>query len=474
MDTPPTHLTHPPPPSPLSPCTHETHPSTASPSSSSAPTAPSLSRNISVACIYPQLQRQHGFIPLQETLYEVVEADFVAIGATQSTSLLSSSSSLSSTSHPFLQVETFTIHKYPEEAAAAASTGTGEGRGAPSMLEQTINQSRLQFNIPPSRPIKILPAMDFSLDYLFQDEWSTEFRNRIQMIAVVDQTSSCLISILGLTKLDHCYHPITQYNEISGSLELTVVIDWNLMTSDGRSSVGEISCSETKTPLLLLDLLMGYLKLNQSKYLLTMKSSSSTHSPTTMISCELSILLLVEVMGTNEQQSLSIPFSSFTSINEFLIIIRQKFNLKPQCCVQIRVPTRLSDTDADIVPGIGSSDSSRIFSSRVLWDIQEVFHYCLKCELTDIPLLYLKFCEVPEEGIACETISGSSCEHGTSSTSENLICHLSGCGHYVCQLCLLRHLVLYSNDRKSFSSLLTSSSSALTALPLLLSSLLSR
>jgi hypothetical protein len=469
------------------------HSCTLSPSPSPSLTAtPILSRTISVGCIYHQLQLHHGLLPLQETLYEVIEADFLVIDTTHTTHhRLSSSpvvippplppslssphsSSLDLPSHPFLQLETFTIHKYSDETV-----------GAPSLLEQTINHSRQSFKIPPSRTIKILPAIDFSLDYLFQDYWfpgggtgatAAEFRDRIQMVAVIDQISFCQISILGVKKFENNYQPITKFNEINSSLELSVVIDWSLfhgpsLGASHTSPPQEATISSTPeavaaaeeeegTKKFLNLLTQSTLKLNQMKYSFSMKSppTQQQHSQSpSSLSCELLIFISVEVIGTNEpQHTLSIPFSSFGSIGEFFSIIRQEFHLKPQCCLQICVPANADRDDA-----ARRSSGTMPLSSTALWDAEEIFHYCLKSG-PEIPLLYLKLCEVPEEGIACETISGATAGHGTT---EELICRLSGCGHYVCQLCLLRHLVLYSNDRKLFSlpslfpSLLLSSTS---------------
>lgn len=351
-------------------------------------------RTVSVSCIYPALLNENGFLPIFETTYEVVDNDFLVLGATRQNCCRSSTTS----KHPLLQNETFRVYKYDEE-------------NMPSMLEQTINLSRSKFSIPDSRPIKFIPAMDFSLDYLYPEEWK-DYRDGKQMIAVVDHISTCQISILGITKFEDCYLPINRYSEIASYIEIFGVIDCAL---DGL-----LAC-EFPSAQLLLKPISRFLKLNCSKYVLSASETDAERKNEIprLISCELCVNINVEIRGTNENQNVVVPLHLFSSIEEFALFMRKKFNIAPQCCVQFSVV----------------SHSSEIV---ILWNGEELFNQCLR-NGAEIPHLFLKYCEVPEEGIACETISG------LSQTSE--ICLVSSCGHHACHLCLLRHLVHFSNDR---------------------------
>lgn len=353
-------------------------------------------RNVSVGCIFPTLQKASGFLPIYETIYEVVENDFLVLGATQRASSRSSSSS----DHPYLEIDTFTIHKYNNEEA-------------PTLLEQTVSLSRAKFGIPSSREIKFIPVMDTSLDYLFQDEWNN-LRVIQQIIAAVEHVTPCQISIVGITKFENYYIPVNKYGEISSYLELFAVVDWEQYGTPNLQKPEDIFSEK------LLKSVSGYLKLNCPKFTLLNLVVGVQEKSFPNLSCELSINIKFEICGTNETLIMAVPISLFASINEFAAFVRIKFKISPQCCVQFSIST------------------SNSLENIILWNGEEIFHYCMQSK-DEIPHLFLKYCEMSEEGIACETISG------TSKMSQ--ICRINGCNHHVCQLCLLRHLVLYSNDR---------------------------
>jgi hypothetical protein len=401
-------------------------------------------RLVSVACLYPSLLKHHGFIHLRDTVHEVLDADYVVVGTGSSVE----SSPLrvpTSIHHPFLQSTSFSVQKSSSDENLVAPL--------PTLLEQTLHQTRVFFQIPTNRQIKLFPAIEYSLDYLFDDRW-IESRAGYQMIAMVEHISLCRISIIGMTKFNPAsppndsvggkegacwlYRPIKRFIEMKSYLELETVVDWNQFETLTNNSLTPTQLT-TSSAASLLKLISNSINLNESLFALQLNHGLISLSPN--ITCELCVIIRIEICGTNEQKTLPIPISKFGSFHDFASILRQEFNLKPLTCLQLRIPLS------------SPSSHSSFSSSKVVWEADEVFNYCLETStrgsLSETPLFSLRFCEVSEEGTACETISGYSDHEATSAGSTgNLICRISSCGHHVCQLCLLRHLVVFSNDRK--------------------------
>jgi hypothetical protein len=211
---------------------------------------------------------------------------------------------------------------------------------------------------------------------------------------------------------------------------------------------------------------------------------------------EVAVMVHVVVCGRSEkylhrprQVQLVIPLSAFSSMHMLTSYMLRELHLHPLLAIQICV------RDGDTSSKRCADEAAPAVCLRVLSEASKVLAWCTARYATpassacrrndldreDVPYfsLYVKYCEAAVGGTACETIfgplrtpendgivhskrtdrnvpsgttirtgAGGSGYEGVHVCRADDIVQVSKCGHLVCRVCLIRHLVLFSNDSK--------------------------
>ena len=167
---------------------------------------------------------------------------------------------------------------------------------------------------------------------------------------------------------------------------------------------------------------------------------------------------------------LVIPLAAFASLQLLCRSLLQALRLDPSLTMQLCVQS--TATSATMHATRGAPASPRTKDLRVLTDVRQVLAWCSSrfsdgssCRNVQHPdnrtdeepcyySLYLKYCEAAVEGASCGTIYGAvddSVSHHQHLCRSDDILQISQCGHLVCSMCLMRHLVQFSNESKCAS-----------------------
>ena len=208
------------------------------------------------------------------------------------------------------------------------------------------------------------------------------------------------------------------------------------------------------------------------------------------ISGEVGVMVTVIVCGMPSDSccyQVTIPVAAFASMVLLKSFLLRSLNKDPSLAMQLAVRDSTSVADEDR-HAQRTGGNQRYECLRVLSDVNHVLSWCTSrysyqqqmdrdsASDTSDPYyaLYVKYCEAAVDGTACETIFGPldvvsspmeetagkkrTSKRGAALTlvasQKSHICRkddiqcISACGHVVCHLCLLRHLVVLSYDSK--------------------------